>query len=138
MIRYFGSKESLFATVVQFELHLPGLGDVPAAQRGRVLVAHFLDRWDLEGDDLVALLRAAVSNAAARDRMERIFEDQLVEVVTPLVGRAAARERAALIASQMLGLALTRYLLRFQGARAISRDAVIDRVGATLQAYLQV
>ena len=39
---------------------------------GQALVGHFLDRW--EGDEtLMALLRTAVTNEAAADRMQAIF-----------------------------------------------------------------
>ncbi len=43
--------------------------------------------------------------------------------------------RAALIASQMLGFALVRYVLEFS-ARGMSRQKAARAMGATLQRYL--
>lgn len=136
VMRYFGSKEALFATVVQFELHLPDLAGIPPSERGRALVAHFLDRWDNAGEDLVALLRAAITIPAARTRMEQIFEGQLVDALGLIGDHADAGQRAALVASQMLGLALTRNVLGFKTANTIERQIIVDHVGATIQLYL--
>jgi hypothetical protein len=47
-----------------------------------------------------------------------------------------AARRAGLVASQMLGLALTRYLLRLPPVVALDRAAVIEWLGPTIQRYL--
>jgi hypothetical protein len=44
--------------------------------------------------------------------------------------------RAALCASQVLGLALTRYVLRFGPAVGLSRDETVEWLAPTLQRYL--
>src|SRR3954467_3033480 len=107
VMRYFGNKEALFAAAAEFDLRLPDLGSVPRKAVGGALVEHFLDRW--EGDDtLMALLRAAVTNETAAERMQAIFATQMAPLIARLCGepRAAAAARAGLIASQILGLAL--------------------------------
>src|SRR5690242_21500 len=48
VLRYFGSKEQLFAAAAAFELRLPDPAISPRDRLGATLVAHFLDRW--EGD----------------------------------------------------------------------------------------
>jgi AcrR family transcriptional regulator len=45
-------------------------------------------------------------------------------------------ERAALIAAQLLGLALCRYILRFEALAALPADAVVAAVGPSVQEYL--
>jgi hypothetical protein len=99
-------------------------------------VGHFLDRW--EGDDtLKALLRASVSNQMASARFRAIFETQLVAAMAPLFGgRATAATRAGLVVSQMLGLALTRYLLRLPPIVALERPVIVAWLGPTVQRYL--
>lgn len=47
VMRYFGSKERLFAAAAEFDLRLPDLAAVPADEIGAVLVGHFLDRWEI-------------------------------------------------------------------------------------------
>ncbi|HEY0700504.1 MAG TPA: TetR family transcriptional regulator [Micromonospora sp.] len=143
VMRYYGSKERLFAAAAEFDLRLPDLSSTPDDQVGRLLVDHFLDRWD--GDEtLTALLRAGTTNPAAAERMREIFAGQLGPAVRAfLAGRAGpagerptAEQRAALIASQILGLALTRYVLGLPQATGLSREELVDWVGPTVQRYL--
>ncbi|WP_182422052.1 TetR family transcriptional regulator [Aureimonas sp. ME7] len=136
VMRYHGSKEALFATAVPFDLRLPNLDEIPVDQRGVTLVRHFWDRWENGGEELPALLRAAVSQEAARARMTAIFEQQLVAAISRTGDPATVPARAALIASQMLGLALTRYVLAFEPAQNLDRDFVAKHLGASIQAYL--
>src|SRR2546422_10073377 len=49
VMRYFGTKEKLFAAAAEFDLRLPDLAAVPRGTVGSVLVGYFLDRW--ESDD---------------------------------------------------------------------------------------
>jgi AcrR family transcriptional regulator len=137
VMRYFGNKEGLFAAAAEFDLRLPDLGDVPRKAVGAALVEHFLERW--EGDEtLMALLRTAVTNEAAAERLQGIFATQMAPLIARLCGepRAAAAARAGLIASQILGLALCRYVLKLAPVVALKRADIVRRVGATVQAYL--
>lgn len=137
VMRYYGNKEGLFAAAAEFDLRLPDLGALPRRQVGAALVGHFLDRW--EGDEtLMALLRAAVTTEAARERMQAIFATQVAPQVIALSGlpRTDALARAGLISSQILGLALCRYVLKLPPVVKLPRSEVVRRVGAVVQGYL--
>jgi AcrR family transcriptional regulator len=137
VMRYFGNKEGLFAAAAEFDLRMPDLRAVPRDALGAAVVAHFLDRW--EGDDaLMALLRTAVTNEVAAARMQAIFAGQVAPMIARLRGeaRSAAASRAGLIATQMLGLALCRYVLKLPPVVRMKRAEIVQRVGATVQAYL--
>ena len=136
VMRYYGSKEKLFATAAEFDLRLPDVAAIPRSRLGTTLVAHFLDRW--EGDEtMLALLRAAVTNEAAAERMRAIFAIQLGPAATKLGHPPAqARVRAGLVATQMLGLALARYALRLPPVVALSREDIVTWLGPTIQRYL--
>ncbi|NRF67789.1 TetR/AcrR family transcriptional regulator [Aquincola sp. S2] len=137
VMRYFGSKELLFAAAAEFDLQLPDLTALPRSAVGAAMVSHFLDRW--EGDEtLMALLRTAVTNDAAAERLRAIFATQVAPVIARLCGepRAAVAARAGLVASQILGLALCRYVLKLPPVVGLSRAEIVRRVGPTLQAYL--
>ncbi len=139
VMRYFGSKAQLFAAAVNVDLRLPDLSGVPRAKLGKVLVAHFLERWEGDpGDDaLLMLLRSAATDEAARDRMRHAFASQLVPVVASVVRDSGeASRRAGLIASQLLGLALTRHILRLPPVVALDRDVLVEQIGPTIQRYL--
>jgi AcrR family transcriptional regulator len=136
VMRYYGSKEKLFAAAAEFDLRLPDLSGVPRDRIGETLVRHFVGRW--EGDEtLMALLRAGVTNEAAAERMRQIFAGQLGPVITSLTGGSAdAPLRAGLAATQILGLALCRYVLAFPPVVAMSPDELVAWLSPTIQRYL--
>jgi AcrR family transcriptional regulator len=137
VIRYFGSKANLFALVADVDLRVPDLQLVPRAELGRALVGHFLDRWEGSDDVLLLLLRSATVEPAAVDRMRAIFAGQLVPAIaTVLAEPREAKRRAGLIATQMLGLALVRSVLRLDPVVGLDRDTIVDHIGETVQRYL--
>lgn len=137
VMRYFGNKEKLFAAAAEFDLRLPDLSDLPRKDVGAALVEHFLNRWE-DDETLMALLRTAVTNEAAAGRLQEIFATQMAPLIAKLSGepRPAAAARAGLIATQILGLALCRYVLRLPPVVGLARPDIVRRVGATVQAYL--
>ncbi|MET8448321.1 TetR family transcriptional regulator [Streptomyces sp. NPDC005209] len=136
VMRYFGSKEGLFAAAVALDLRLPDLTAVPRDEVGRALVGHFLSLWE-ENEELTAVLRVGATNQAGAERMQGIFRDQLLPVA-----RQACPDpeqipvRAALCASQLLGLALTRYVLRLPPAVALHPQEIVAWLAPTVQRYL--
>ncbi|MGI5454876.1 TetR family transcriptional regulator [Streptomyces sp. CA-249302] len=136
VMRYYGNKEGLFAAAVTVDLKLPDLGSMPRDEVGRALVAHFLDVWE-QNDELTALLRVGATSQAGAERMQRVFRDQLLPV-TRLVcpDPEQVPTRAALAATQVLGLALTRYVLRLQPVMALGRGEIVAWLGPTIQRYL--
>jgi len=136
VMRYYGNKERLFAAAATFDLRLPDLAALPRGAVGGALVAHFLDRWESD-DTLMALLRAAVSHNVAAARMRAIFAKQVAPTVAALCAEpATAATRAGLIGSQILGMALCRYVLRLPPVVALHRAEVITWLGPTIQRYL--
>jgi AcrR family transcriptional regulator len=136
VMRYYGNKEGLFAAAVAIDLKLPDPASLPRDEVGRALVTHFLAMWE-ENEVLTALLRVGATNQAGAERMRGIFGEQLLPIarrVCPDPEQAPAR--AALASSQLLGLALTRYVLRFPPAVALAPEEVVAWLAPTLQRYL--
>ncbi|MDQ4038306.1 MAG: TetR family transcriptional regulator [Actinomycetota bacterium] len=138
VMRYFGNKQSLFAAAVDVDLQLPDLRAVPTARLGRVLTEHFLARWEgeLSDDVLVLLLRSAVTNEQAAAKLREIFRTQVAVRLRPVVAPEQLRRRAGLVTSQMLGLALTRYLLGIPGLVERPAADVAADIAPTIQNYL--
>jgi AcrR family transcriptional regulator len=139
VIRYFGNKAGLFAAAAELDLRIPDLRDLDRLRVGEALVAHFLQRWegDRSDDVLLMLLRMASVEPDAADRLRTLFAKQLVPALAPLVDQADEAEvRVGLVASQMLGLALTRHVLRLPPVAAMSDTEVVARVAPTVQRYL--
>lgn len=136
VMRYYGNKDGLFAAAATFELDLPDLVDLPRDKIGATLVRHFIDRWTASGGELPALLRIAVTHEQTRDRLSEIMREQILPRVATICEPGEAPTRAALLATQMLGLALTRYVLGLDYVAELPDDLVVKRVGETVQRYL--
>ncbi|MCV7419179.1 TetR/AcrR family transcriptional regulator [Mycobacterium yunnanensis] len=133
VMRYYGTKDQLFAAAAEFDLQFPDLSDLAPDDLGHALVSHFLSRWEAD-DALVVLLRSATTNADAAQRMTDIFAAQLLPAITKFAPDDAPR-RAGLIATQVLGMALCRFVLRLPPVVGLSRDELIEWLGPTLQRY---
>ena len=59
----------------------------------------------------------------------------MTEPIAALADERAA-ERGTLIAAQLLGLALCRYILRFEPLASLSADDVVAAVAPSVQRYL--
>ena len=138
VMRYFGSKEGLFARATAFDLRLPDLTAVARARIGTTLIAHFLEVWEGEGStgSLTSLLRAAASNEEAAVAIRTIFGGQVVPMLLQVVPPAELPARAALVATQILGLAFARYVVKVPPLVALSRAELVRRLGPTLQRYI--
>lgn len=134
VIRYFGSKDRLFAAAADFDLRFPDLSDVPPDRLGVTLVRHFLSRWE-DDDALVVLLRSSTTNSEAAQRMTDIFAGQLLPAIAKVVPDDAPR-RAGLLATAILGMALCRFVLRLPPVVDLPRDELVDWLGPTVQRYL--
>lgn len=143
---YFGSKEQLFLAVVQPPIDpatlLPqilagGIDDL--AER---IVRTFLSIWEgpISGPALRSLVRGAVSHHVTGRLVREFFATQIVRrVIRELdtdIDPAELPLRASLVASQMFGLALARYILEFEPLASASEEMVVAAVAPTIQRYL--
>jgi AcrR family transcriptional regulator len=136
VMRYYGSKDKLFAAAVEFDLRFPDYATTDTKQVGPSLVRHFLERW--EGDEaLVILLRSSATNGEAAQRMQEIFGTQLQPLLATLVPPEEAAVRGGLVASQILGMALCRFVLRLPPVVEMTRDEIVEWLGPTIQRYLE-
>lgn len=85
----------------------------------------------------MALLRAAVTNEAAAQRVRAVLAGQVAPVIAALsADPERAGMRAGLVSSQILGMALCRYVLQLPPVVGMSRADVIDWLGPTVQRYV--
>jgi AcrR family transcriptional regulator len=137
VMRYFQSKAGLFTAAVTTDLQVPDLRSVPASHRGELLVRYFVGRWEGPVADikLIALLRTAVTSEAIAGQIQAILGRRLTERIAAL-DEQQAPGRAALIAAQLLGLALCRYILRFEPLASLPADEVVAAVAPSVDRYL--
>lgn len=137
VMRYFRSKAGLFTAAVTMDLQAPDLRAVSASRRGEVLVRHFISRWEdpLRDDELIALLRTGVTSETVAQQLHAVVGQLVTEPIAAL-GDEQADERGTLIAAQLLGLALCRYVLRFEPLASLAADDVVAAVAPSVQRYL--
>ncbi|OZD05187.1 TetR family transcriptional regulator [Rhodococcus sp. 06-235-1A] len=134
VVRYFGTKEALFAEAATFVLGIPDLTDVAPDRIAEVLMPKFFQVWE-EDDTFLALMRAAATNSAAAAAMQQVFATQVAPALAAVtVDRHA--ERAALVGTQVLGLVFARYILQVSPLAGMSHEQLVRWVGPTLRRYL--
>lgn len=134
VIRYFGNKAGLFAEAARVEIRLPDLAGLPPDRIAAALVDRFFDLFE-DSPNFLALLRAAATSETAADALR----EALLAQAGPALAAAALDQparRAALVGSQMLGLAFVRYVLAVPAAAEMSRAEVLEWVGPTVLRYL--
>jgi len=139
VMRYYGNKEGLFRAALDIDLDLPDFGAVEVNSLGEVLANRFLELWEGQpgNEILLTMLRSSVTDEALVDHIRRrVFTDQVMPMVLRIGDPADAPRRAALIASQLLGFALCRYILRLPPMVALTRAEIVRDIGPTLQRYL--
>ena len=140
---YFDGKADLFAqSVVHTRVNPAVMVDRvlqgPLETLGERLVRAFLAVWD-DADNqerLVALVRAVHTNDEVAALMREFVAREIVGRVTQRTEVADAPQRGALAASQLIGLATTRYVVRMPAMVDASHDDLAAWLGPVLQRYL--
>jgi AcrR family transcriptional regulator len=137
VMRYFGSKAGLFTAAATTDLDIPDLTTVAVRRRAEVLVRHFVERWEHNSvdDALVFLLRTAVTNEAVAERLQTHLNELVIEPIAAL-GVDSPDERGALIGTQLLGLALCRYILHLEPLASLPIEVVVAAITPTIRRYL--
>jgi AcrR family transcriptional regulator len=137
VMRYFESKAGLFTAAATADLSAPDLRAVPAGERGEALARHMISRWeDADRDDeLILLLRTAVNSEEVAAQLRATLGHLVTEPVAAL-GASDAAERGAFIGTQLLGLALCRYILRMEPLASLPAADVVAAVAPSVQRYL--
>ncbi|MHB1526355.1 MAG: TetR/AcrR family transcriptional regulator [Candidatus Dormibacteria bacterium] len=138
VMRYYGSKDGLFAAAADIDLRLPALDGIEQDHLGEVLARHFVSLWEgaTHDDALVVLLRTATTHEGAAQRMREVFAEQAVPAISSALGGTDGARRAGLVASQLLGVALCRYVIRLEPIARQDRDQLVADIATTIQRYL--
>ncbi len=138
---YFGTKDDLFMAALALPFDLREL-IAPVVARGadgagERLVATFLSVWE-DPDHQPALL--ALARTVLEPGGGRLLGEGFIPVVVgPVLAQLVVdrpEQRIPLVATQMVGLIVTRYLLAIDAVTALSREQVVACVGPTIQRYL--
>lgn len=140
---HFGSKQGLFAASVELPFD-PGelVEKVLAGDRdniGHRLALTFLTMWDSAGGtSALSVVRSAVQTDDGSALMRRFFIERVMRRgFTEFMGwTPEAQWRANLVASQLVGLLIARYVVRFEPLASASVEQAARAVGPNLQHYI--
>lgn len=138
---YFGSKDDLFMAALALpidprDLLAPVVAAGPDGA-GERLVRTLLAAWD---DPTVQPALLAVARSVIADDGGRLVTEGFIPVVVGPVLTALVVDRpevrVPLVASQLVGLIVTRYVLAVPGMADMAPEDVVVRLGPTIQRYL--
>lgn len=153
---FYGRKERLFAAAMRMPV-VPGevvaaalapQARAPGSSLGEHLLGTVLSAWEMPEirATFLGLLRSAVTSDQATVMLREFATDSILGRLAEAAraaqpggaaaGGSDADFRAALAASQVLGLALVRYVLRFPPLDTASPEELVTAIGPTLERYL--
>jgi AcrR family transcriptional regulator len=139
---YFGTKQELFVAAVQLPVNpveqLMAVLNEDPDQAGRRMVETFLSVWDHAATQspLLALIRSAVGDEHAAAMLREFITEEVLGQIAHRLGGADAGLRATLVGSQIIGLAMARYIVKVEPLASAPPSQIVAAVGPTLQRYL--
>jgi Tetracyclin repressor-like, C-terminal domain len=120
------------------EVEMPKLLKDGRANVGRNIVALLVRIWDKQGprNPVLTLVAAAVTEPEAAEMLGEFVRERLFAPLLDRLGSDRRQLRANLLASQLLGLGLVRYVLRYEPMASAKPAEVIDWVAPNVQRYL--
>jgi AcrR family transcriptional regulator len=140
--RFFGGKEQLFAematALIVPERAVAAVTEGAAETAGERLLRYFLS---LLGDvthpgPLLGLIRSAVTSEHAAGLLRRLLTEQVLAEIARSLRSETAELSAALVASQLVGLAITRYAVRLDALATADPDDLVRWIAPVIQSCL--
>lgn len=105
---------------------------------GERIVLRFLEIWESGGSRQVftAMIRSAATHDAAAAMVRELITRRLVGPVTVALRVPHPRLRATLVGTELVGLAMVRYVVRLEPLASLDRTVVAGVVGPNVQRYL--
>ncbi|WP_016910259.1 TetR family transcriptional regulator [Streptomyces xiaopingdaonensis] len=140
---YFGTKEQVFGAAVEGALApVLKVPDALAASTpdglGEAVARTFLDVWENPEtcEPLVAIVRSAVSNEQAAAVFRGLITKNLMSRVAGLVSVPDPEFRVELAATQLVGAALLRYVIKIEPLASRPLEDVVARIAPIVQRHL--
>lgn len=139
---YFDSKDELFIEAMAIPVDPRQIAarilDGPPEELGRRIATVFLGVWEsAEGQQrMKAIFRSVVTS----DEVSRIMREGITQMIIGPVSRALdvpdAQLRVTMVATQLIGVAMARYLVGLEPVASTDLAVLIDRLAPVLQLHL--
>ena len=139
---YFGTKDELFLAALELpvdprQVLLPVIAAGGVDDAAERMVRAFLSVWD---DPEIRVRLVAVFRGVLDTDGERLLRDGFLPVVLEPIGEALGIDRPELrmplVASQVVGLIVLRYIIGVEPLASLSADEIVAIYAPTLQRYL--
>ena len=140
---YFGSKDGLLDAATnppqRWLESVATTWTTPVPELGSALLQLMLGAWadDEIGPVLRAVLQTAAHEPTTREKLRRVVEASLIGVSQLGVDERDKAVRSGLIASQIMGLAMMRYIWRIEPLASMSDDELVAAIAPNLQRYIE-
>jgi AcrR family transcriptional regulator len=139
---YYGSKEGLLDAATtppqSFLDQIVVAWQTPMDELGEQLVRQMLRNWENpdHGPVLRAIIQIAGNEPATREKLRVIIERFMMGPAAQALGESERLTRTGLIASQLMGLAITRYVWKIEPIATMTEDEIAAAIAPTVQRYL--
>ncbi len=139
---FFASKEGVFAAAIEDTFApsemLPPVLQAGVEGMGERLVRTFLNKWEEPTTDqqLLAVLRSAVSNEEAAQLLRNFLTQELLGRIGQALKGEDAELRATLIGAQLVGVAFLRYVMAYGPMAHMPTESLVHLLSPTIQRYL--
>jgi AcrR family transcriptional regulator len=141
---YYGSKADLFAAALQLPLNprevLDSVIGGDPEELGERLVRRFLELWGDEargvGVTMVGLLRSAATHEDAARMIREFVTREALGRIAEALRVPQPRLRAALAGTQLIGLALGRFVIGVEPVASADVELLVACYAPTIQRYL--
>ncbi len=139
---YFGSKDALLDAATnppqKWLDSVVAAWATPRPELGEQLVRNVLAAWT--DDEIGPVLRATLLTAAhderVREKVRLVVERSLIGESTLGTDETDRLRRSGLIASQLIGFAMLRYVWRIEPVASMTEDEAVSAIGPTIQRYI--
>ena len=140
---YFGSKEALLDAATnpptRWLENVAATWSTPLPELGAALLRLMLGAWadDEIGPVLRSVLLTAAHEQGTREKLRRVVEGQLMGVSHLGADERDRKVRSGLVSSQIMGLAMMRYVWQIEPVASMSEDELVAAVAPNLQRYIE-
>jgi AcrR family transcriptional regulator len=139
---YFDGKESLFVEAMALPIDPRVVAervlDGPVDGIGDRIIGTFLAVWEAPESRvrMKAMLRAAISSEDYAHLIRDAITRLILGPVSSVLDVPDAPLRVSLVASQLMGVVLVRYIIELEPLASATPDEVVARIAPTIQRYL--
>ncbi len=139
---YFDSKEGLLDAATnppaRWLENVARTWTAPVSDLGEALLRMMLGAWadDEIGPVLRSVLQTAAHEQNTREKLRRVVEAQLMGVSQLGADDRDRKVRSGLVSSQIMGLAMMRYIWQIEPLASMGEDELIDAIAPNLQRYI--